>query len=92
MTAKLNHSEFKKHIIAEVIQNARIDMEGLPVFLAHLEWNQTLIERIALMLMSASTIFVIQTLHVRIFPVHITVNAMPDFLVMAIGAKILMSA
>ena len=92
MTVKLIHSEFKKHIIAEVIQNARINTEGLPVFLAQLEWNQTLIERIALILMSASTIFVIQTLHVRIFPVHITVNAMSDFLVMAIGAKILMSA
>lgn len=92
MTVKLLHSYFKKHIIAGVKQNARIDTEVLNVFLAKLEWNQTLHKLIVLISMNVSTIFVIQMLLVRILPVHIIVNAMLGFRVMAIGAKILMNA
>ena len=50
------------------------------------------VELIVLTLMNANTIFVILMLHVQIPPAHIVVSAMPDFWVMAIGAKILMSA
>ena len=75
-----------------VIQNARILMAVLNVNLAQPECNRIGAELIVSILMSASMIFVIQMLLVRILPVHIIVNAMLGFRVMAIGAKILMNA
>ena len=75
-----------------VIQNARIRMVVLHVNLAQPEWNRIDVDMIVSILMSARTIFVTQTLLVRILQVHIIVNAMLGFLVMVIGAKILMNA
>ena len=83
---------YLKLIHAEVIQNAKIRMAVLHVNLAQPEWNRINVDLIVSILMSARTIFVTQTLRVRILPVHITVNAMLGFLVMVIGAKILMNA
>ena len=74
-----------------VIQNARIRMAVINVNLARPECNRIDVDLIVSILMSANTIFVTQTLLVRILPVHIIVNAMLGFLVMAIGAKILMN-
>ena len=81
MTVKLLHSHFKKNIIAGVIQNARIDLEVLIVFLAKIEWNQTPHKPILLISMNVSTIFVIRMLLAKILPVHIIVNALLGFLV-----------
>ena len=77
---------------ALAIQNARIPMAVLHVCLAQLECNRINVELIVSISMNANIIFVMKMLHVRIPPVHITVDAMPVSLVMVIGAKILMNA
>ena len=82
---------YLKLIHAVAIQNARIRMAVLNVNLARPECDRINVDLIVSILMSANTIFVTQTLLVRILPVHIIVNAMLGFLVMAIGAKILMN-
>ena len=75
-----------------VIENAIINMAVSPVYRVQLECNLMRVKPNVLILMSAITIFAILMLHVQIPPVHIVVSVMPDFWVMAIGAKILMSA